>query len=78
MITQLNINNVVDISAGSNHVLLLTKDGKVYSFGSNSYSQLGRNGNTLVPEEITTLENVTKISAGSYHSMAVTEDGSGI
>lgn len=40
MILNLNV-NVVDVSCGGFHSLLLTDQGQVYSFGSNSQGQLG-------------------------------------
>uniref|UniRef100_A0A0N4Z1B8 RCR-type E3 ubiquitin transferase n=1 Tax=Parastrongyloides trichosuri TaxID=131310 RepID=A0A0N4Z1B8_PARTI len=42
MPTMLNINEqIIDVKTGDNHSLLLSKDGNVYSFGSNEYGQLG-------------------------------------
>ncbi|CEF62183.1 E3 ubiquitin-protein ligase MYCBP2 [Strongyloides ratti] len=39
---QLPINEIIiDIKAGDNHSIILTKDGSVYTFGSNDYGQLG-------------------------------------
>lgn len=38
---QLN-SNIVQIAAGSNHTVLLTSQGQVYTFGSNQKGQLGR------------------------------------
>ncbi len=35
-----NLENVIKISAGTNHSLALTKDGKVYAWGENKYGQL--------------------------------------
>ena len=35
------MNNVLSISAGSNHTLLLLSDGTVWSFGVDTYVQLG-------------------------------------
>lgn len=58
---------VIDISSGSSHVLLLGKSGKVYSFGANASGQLGT-GNVDVrstPKEITLglTTDITKIVA---------------
>lgn len=80
-----------DISAGYGHALLLTIDGKVWSFGCNLYGQLGQgkfgnflenlkddptgNPNNSIPREITNLENVISISAGYRHSIALDKDG---
>lgn len=36
------LQNIVDIQAGMDHVLALSADGTVYSWGSNMYGQLGR------------------------------------
>ena len=36
------LTNVVKIAVGSKHVLALTKNGEVYSWGDNTYGQLGR------------------------------------
>ena len=38
-----DLDNIVAISQGSNHVLALAKDGTVWSWGLNSYGQLGIN-----------------------------------
>lgn len=49
------LSNVVEISAGAYHNLALTKDGKIYGWGNNTYGQLGKYKNTLniaLPEEI--------------------------
>ncbi len=48
---------------------------KYIHFGSNSYGQLGRTGNTYTPQEIPNLENIEKVSAGNYHSMAIDKEG---
>ena len=34
--------SITDISVGSKHILALTKEGKVYSWGSNNYGQIGK------------------------------------
>ena len=35
------LTNVIKISVGEEHVLALTKEGKVYAWGANTYGQLG-------------------------------------
>lgn len=37
------LENIVKISAGANHVLALSKDGKVYALGQGASGQLGQN-----------------------------------
>lgn len=75
-----NIPSIVDISGGYNHCLALTDNGRVVSWGDNSYGQLGNSGaplnKGLFAEDATNLNNVCAISAGSYISAAVTNDDS--
>ncbi len=75
---------VVQIEEGTDHVLLLGESGKVYSYGSNVYGQLGdktreeRKGNitTVVrTEDGEKLENIVEVSAGDKYSIAVTQEG---
>lgn len=70
---------VIDISSGSGHVLLLGKSGKVYSFGANASGQLGI-GNVDVrstPKEITLglTTDITKIVACGNTSFAIDIQG---
>ncbi len=85
------IPKIKDISAGYGHALLLSTDGKIWSFGCNLYGQLGQGkfGNFLenlkedptgnpsnsIPQEIAGLGNVTAVSAGYRHSIALDKDG---
>ena len=75
---------VVAIAAGANHTLALTSDGRVYTWGSNQYGQLGR-GSTF-PSSSNTPEAITgggllfgqpaiAIAAGASHSLALAADG---
>lgn len=60
-------------------IVLLTTDGQVYTFGSNSYGQLGvgdlssRGSPTLV--KITSTDNIVMVAAGSHHTVVLTSDG---
>ena len=68
--------NVAAVRAGAFHALVLTKDGKLYTFGRGREGQLGNgrntNGFTLVPD----LTDVVSFAAGTWHSVAARADGS--
>uniref|UniRef100_A0A913I5E3 RCR-type E3 ubiquitin transferase n=1 Tax=Strongyloides stercoralis TaxID=6248 RepID=A0A913I5E3_STRER len=53
---------IIDIKAGDNHSIILTKDGSVYTFGSNDYGQLGIEN---VEEERKEKRYFYKVSFGS-------------
>ena len=70
--------NIVDLATDS-HVLVLTDQGYVYSWGFNSNGQLGTD-NTVdsnIPVEITSLrgQGVVQVEASSNGSMALTKNG---
>jgi regulator of chromosome condensation len=75
----------VDISAGSYHSFAVNKNGKVYAWGLNNYSETGIKQGAgedpaviLHPTAIESLKGkgkVTCIKGGSHHSIAVTEAG---
>ncbi|KAJ1611145.1 RCC1 like beta propeller protein [Cryptosporidium canis] len=69
---------ILQVSSGINHVLLLTSDNEVYSFGTGIFGQLGH-GESIhklkEPKKIQHIEGVTKITAGSYSSIALTSKG---
>ena len=75
---------VSSVASGSNHLLVLTTHGNVYSWGAGEQSQLGRRViarrkiHGTVPEKITLETRGRKavtIGAGAYHSFAVDETG---
>jgi alpha-tubulin suppressor-like RCC1 family protein len=66
---------VVAVSAGGEHSLALQEDGSLYSWGRNSYGQLG-NGSTTQRTTPGYLGNdFASLAAGSSHSLAVKRDG---
>lgn len=75
------VNNIVQISAGTRHSLLLTADRQVYSFGDNPYGQLSlgdnirRNIPTLIPANYFNNLSIVQLSAGYNHSLMLTENG---
>jgi len=68
------------IAAGAHHSVVCTADNKVFTFGRNTYGQLGHGDNTekYTPTEVTTLNGatVTGVGAGANSSFAVAADGS--
>ena len=70
--------NVSQLSTSGHHVLALTNDGKVLSWGSGG-AQLGRTLTTArhigMPEEIPGLANVATVAATSVASVALKKDG---
>lgn len=70
--------DLVAVAAGLRHSLGITADGKVYSWGSNTYGQLGTGavgGLASRPTEIKNLPPITQIAARQDHSLALDRDG---
>jgi alpha-tubulin suppressor-like RCC1 family protein len=69
--------DLVDVAGGRNHGVALATDGTVWTWGSNSYGQLG-SGNFIdrpTPQQVPGLSKIVDIGAGAEHSMAVTDTG---
>jgi alpha-tubulin suppressor-like RCC1 family protein len=68
------------VCAGGVHTVLLSSDGRIFSFGRNKYGQLG-DGTTLnraspiLVNGIPLNVNITSIAAGGGHSIALTSEG---
>lgn len=74
------VSGVVDISAGYGHGLILMKNGDVWSFGCNSFGQLGRaqfdnSTPNAIPVKIDGIEDATAIAAGYRTSLILNKDG---
>lgn len=76
---------ITQISAGTNHILAMAKDGKIYSWGIGEQNQLGRKimtrnalGASLLPRPINfrpyrKTNKFTAVWCGGYHSVLVHE-----
>jgi alpha-tubulin suppressor-like RCC1 family protein len=68
---------VVALSAGRSHSVALKDDGTVWTWGDNTYGQLGHinQEKSSIPKKIYGLQNVVSVEAGYNHSMALRKDG---
>ena len=64
-------------ACGFYHSLLITNEGKVYSFGANSKGELGLSNtrSTFIPTIIPHLEDSAEVACGWAHSLLRTEHG---
>ncbi|KAM4807743.1 putative E3 ubiquitin-protein ligase HERC6 [Rhinophrynus dorsalis] len=63
---------VVYISCGDEHTAVLSKDGSVYTFGDDTYGQLGQSSRnqTSIPQKIEEyVGQISHLACGSYHTM---------
>jgi Regulator of chromosome condensation (RCC1) repeat len=68
---------ITAISCGAGHTGIVTRDGRVYTFGINEYGQAGHEQAEPIfePFEIQDIPRVLSISCGTEHSGLVTLDG---
>lgn len=65
------------VSAGENHTIVLKDDNTVWSFGSNSYGQLGRTSEEYMNAPLQVEEvNASNVEAGYSHTLVTKSDGS--
>lgn len=74
------VTEVVAVAAGWDHSLALTREGKVYAWGSRAHGQLGdgvrETGRpAAVPQPVPGLTGIVAIAAGGQHSLALRRDG---
>jgi alpha-tubulin suppressor-like RCC1 family protein len=77
--TLININNIIQISTGSFHTLLLNNNNQIFSFGSNLYGQLGLNLQfglkIYFPTPINLNLKINQVSCGLYHCLVLINTG---
>lgn len=72
-------NDVVQVAAGNEHILVVKNNGELWGSGSNYYGQLSLGGTTSVSifNKITAgVSDVKQIACGALHTMMVKNDGS--
>lgn len=75
------LKQITTLAAGTNHVLALTKKGKVFAWGAGEQNQLARrvvqrtSAGALIPREFGLKGETVHIGCGDYHSFAVNKDG---
>jgi RCC1 and BTB domain-containing protein len=77
LVNGFNSEKVKAISCGSNHSLALTESGLLFSWGANSYYQLGLTGHQSIPSKVNFTDGVIikKIVCGPNHSLILTNMG---
>ena len=63
------------ISACYTYSLAIDSEGNLWSWGENSYGQLGRGGTTTIPAIVKEGTKFAQISAGNGHSLAIDSEG---
>lgn len=65
------------IASGERHMVAVTTDGSVWTWGDNSYGQLGDHTTTSreEPAKVDYLNDVKQVVAGGSYSLALTEEG---
>lgn len=71
---------IKEVAAGNFHSLAVASDGRIFSWGLNEFSQLGRAGNARMPGLVDMTgvlagKKVQKVTASYSHTVALTEDG---
>ena len=74
---KVDIEGIIDIAAGTNHLLFLKQDGTVWGVGLNTNGQLGdySTSNKLTPVQTADIKDIIQIEAGNAHSVALKSDG---
>ncbi|GLD96139.1 hypothetical protein PINS_up004817 [Pythium insidiosum] len=77
-ITSMGTASVLQVACGANHTMCMTSDGKLFSWGDNTYGQLGQGAATAkpygTPGRIEKVVNVRNLFCGGNQSFVVTMD----
>jgi len=71
-----DLEDIIQLEVSNNHVLVLTAEGEVYSFGSNNYGQLGlkHNFDQHIPQLIEDIDDIVKLSVSNNNSLILTAE----
>src|SRR5579885_323982 len=74
-----HLNNIVQMSAGGYHSLILDNKGRVWTCGTGRYGRLGLGdeNNRFNPTLIPNLSNIAQVSAGDQYSLVLDSQGQG-
>jgi alpha-tubulin suppressor-like RCC1 family protein len=66
------------VACGANHCLALSRDGKLYAWGDNTYGQLGfgDSSSRLIPEIVASETSWAMVASGNLQSFALLQNGS--
>ena len=72
-----SLQNLAQVSGGSDHSLALTTAGTVFAWGSNAHGALGTGTglNAASPVQVPGLSGITQVAAGFGHSLALAANG---
>jgi len=72
-----SLTNAKEFASGTTFTIMLRDDGKVWSWGSNKFGQLGTGAKQEIqlPEQVQSLDNVIHVAAGEAHAVALKGDG---
>lgn len=76
--TVLNLQNIVQLAGSSNFAMALDSSGNIYSWGDNTYGELGQGNTTSLatPTQIPNIGNVKSIAARNISAYAIMNDNS--
>jgi len=71
------LNAITAVMGGESHNFALASDGTVWSWGWNSFGQLGDGTNTdrYTPVQVSGLDSIVSLGGRGYHSLVVRSDG---
>ena len=69
-------NNIVSVGCGIRSTIIITEDGRAYTFGENNRLELPiHNPEIYVPTIIPNVYNITSVAIGASHTLLLTTDG---